>query len=98
MLIQTPPQANDVISLKMISGEEIIGRYTEETDDTITLTKPLAFMMGPKGAGLAPMLFSAANETKVRLTKSAVVCMVKTDDDFAKQYIEQTTGLTLARG
>ena len=96
MLIQTPPQINDTISIKLISGEEVIARFDEQTADSIVLSKPMAFMMGPQGLGLVPFMFSVSKDAKITIPLSAVVAQAKTVEDIAKQYIQQTTGLHIA--
>jgi hypothetical protein len=41
-------------------------------------------------------MFSAPQDAKIKIKDSAIVAIVKTDDQVNKQYIQQTTNLTLA--
>lgn len=93
MIIQAPAAEGDTVTLKLISGEEVIGRLVETTDQHITLRKPMAFLMGPQGLGLVPYMFSAVESTEAPIKTAAVVTMLKTDQNVAKQYIQQSTGL-----
>lgn len=95
MLIQTPAQPNDTVTVKVLGGEEIIGRLVEQNDTSITLHKPLAIMMGPQGFGLGPFVMSAAQATEVVVSKAHVLTVVKTDKQVADQYVKQTTGIQL---
>ena len=95
MLIQTPMQVNDTVSVKVLGGEEFIGRFVEQTDTTITLNKPRAIMMGPQGFGLGPFIMSAADIGEVSISMTHVLTVVKTDKMVADQYIKQTTGIQL---
>ena len=95
MLIQTPAQPNDTVTVKVLGGEEILGRLVEQTDTTITLHKPLAIMMGPNGFGLGPFVMTASDVTEVVISKAHVLTTVKTDKKVADQYIKQTTGIQL---
>jgi hypothetical protein len=52
--------------------------------------------MGPKGPGLMPYLFTVNPDTEVKLQKSTVTVAEATDEAFAKQFIESTTGIALA--
>jgi len=52
--------------------------------------------MGPQGLGMVPYMFSAPQDTKIKIKENAIVAIVKTDDQVNKQYLQQTTGLTLA--
>ena len=90
--------ANKVMSLKLITGEEIIARIAEETQTTYKLTKPLCMIATPQGGfGLAPAVFSIPPTDSVMLNKSAVAIYGATDSDIANQYLAKTTGITLAK-
>lgn len=95
MFIEVPYKTGDTVSLKLISGEEVVGRVGETTDGVIILTKPMTFIMGPQGLGMVPYMFSAPQDAKIKIKDSAVVAIIKTDEQVSKQYIAQTTGLTL---
>jgi hypothetical protein len=95
MLIEIPYKSGDTVSLKLISGEEVVGRIGDIAQDVVVLTKPMTFIMGPQGLGMVPYMFSAPQETKIKIKESAIVAIVKTDDQVNKQYIAQTTGLSL---
>lgn len=90
-----PYKVGDVVSLKINSGEEVIGRLESEDESYTTLTKPQAFMMGPQGLGLVPFMFSAPETASIPIRTSAINTIVKTVDQVAKQYLKQTTGLVL---
>lgn len=97
MLLQKTLGANEVYTFKLISGEEIISRLQEDNDDHYLLNKPMCLIPGPNGGlGLAPVLFSTDSKEFVRLNKSAVALQAKTVADISSQYLQQTTGLTLA--
>lgn len=94
MLITTPMSLNDIVTVKMVGGDEVIGKLTDERTDTyIELSKPLVVMMGQQGFGLAPYVLTAGPDATMQLDRGHVVTIVKTFDAVAKQYIKQTTGL-----
>jgi hypothetical protein len=98
MLIQSKSLNNEVVTVKMISGEEIISRVQEDNDDHFILNKPLCLIPGPNGGlGLAPALFSTDPKDFVRVNKTAIALQAKTAQDIANQYLQQTTGLTIAK-
>ena len=89
---------NKVMTLKLISGEEIIARIGEETETAYKLTKPLCMIATPQGGfGLAPAVFSIPPTDSVMVNKSAIALFGATDSDIANQYLAKTTGLTLAK-
>lgn len=95
MFIEVPYKTGDTITLKLISGEEIVGRVGDPSDGVVILTKPMTFIMGPQGLGMVPYMFSAPQDAKIKIKDSAIVAITKTDDQVNKQYLSQTTGLTL---
>ena len=58
MIIETPYKANDTVTIKTTGGDEIVARYVEENDKSITVSKPLALMATQQGMGLAPYAFT----------------------------------------
>ena len=98
MLLNKTPNPTEVLSFKLISGEEIISRVQEDNNDHYLLNKPLCLIPGPNGGlGLAPAMFSTEPKEFVRLNKSAVALLAKTVDEISSQYLTQTTGLKLAK-
>lgn len=96
MFIETPAKLNDVVTLKMVGGDEVIGRLADERTDTyIELTKPLLVMMAQQGFGLVPYVLTAGPDAKVKVDRSHVITVVKTVEGVAKEYMKQTTGLVV---
>lgn len=94
MLISTPMSLNDVVTVKMVGGDEVVGKLTDErTDSYVELAKPLMVMMAQQGFGLVPYVLTASPDASVQLDRRHVVTIVKTFDKVAKEYIKQTTGL-----
>ena len=95
MLINKGVGIGEVITLKLTSGEELIAKLVEETDTSYKLSRIQVIGMGPKGPGLMPYLFTVSPDADVRLQKSTVTVAEATDEAFAKQFLESTTGIAL---
>lgn len=95
MLIQAPYKATDAITLKLGSSEEVIARFVEEDETTITVEKPMALMMAQNGPGLGPFTFTVNPDAQLKLNKSQILFIVKSDPEMAKQYIESTSGIAM---
>ena len=95
MLIETPYKNGDTVSLKLTSGEELIARLEEDQGDTIVLRKPLMVAATQQGLGLAPFMFTIGDDIKVSIDVSKVVCIVKTHEEFSKQYISSTSNIQM---
>lgn len=94
MLIEKPISEGDVVSLKLLNGDEIIARFDGETATEIKINRPLALTAGAQGLGMIPWVFLAAKENFV-LQKTHVFVMVPSKKDAADQYLQGTTGIAL---
>lgn len=93
------PELNDIVTIKLASGEEIVGRLVERSADSIYLAKPVMIIMQPinaKEMGLQfhPVLGSVSNDSHVQFSIAMLsIRPVKTGDDVTRNYIQATTGL-----
>jgi hypothetical protein len=94
MLVQKPAGKGDTVSIKLITGEELIAVYADENENSITVEKPATLATGPQGVGIMPWIMSAKPD-KVSLNKSTVIAMATTDEDIAKSYVQATTNIQL---
>lgn len=94
-----PPTIDDIVTVKLLSGEEIIGKLTHQQSDSITLSKPIGIRMqqvGPNQMGIAfaPVFGTASEAPSIVIpTTSIAVKPVKTDENYAREYTEATTSL-----
>lgn len=96
MLIDKGLSSGDVVTLKLTSSEEIIARFEEETATGIKIRKPMMLAAGPQGLGMAPYIFTVNPDKAIVINHSAIVVQAPTDKAMADQYIQSTTGITLA--
>ncbi len=95
MLIDKGISSGEVVSVKLYSGEEIIGRLDESTETVYKLHKPMVVAMGPNGPGLIPFMFTAGPNRVIPVNRSAVSVIMTTDKQFADQYLSSTTGIQM---
>jgi hypothetical protein len=95
MLIDKGVSEGEVITLKLTSGEELVAKLVQETDSYYKLSRPMVIGMGKQGPGLMPYLFTVNPEKDVKLLKQTVTVAEATDQEFAKQFIESTSGIQL---
>lgn len=86
---------NEIYSLKLNSGEELIAKVIEAHDTHIMLHEPVSVAPGPQGLGLVPSLFTAKRDENVRLNTSSVAVIAVTDESVKNKYIEATTGIKM---
>ncbi len=95
MFINKGLSKGEVVSIKLINGDEIIARFEEEDQTQVTVTKPLALTLGGGGGlGMIPWMFLGDKET-ITLRKDHMFVIVPSKKEAANQYLEGTTGIAL---
>jgi len=94
--------SQEIRSMKLLSGEEIIGRIESDDEFTLTLSKVRAIQMvqtGPQQMGMAMAPFLATNiDGDITIRKAALaVDPMEPSTDAEKPYLEQTTSIALAK-
>jgi len=95
MLVDARFKANDVVSFKLVTGEEVISRFDAQTDTQYKIKNPMVVLAGPHGLGMQPFMFSVDPDNIFPLNMSNVICAMGTEQELAKQYITQTSGIQL---
>jgi len=85
---------NDIVSIKLLSGEEIIARLEEEKDHAWVVEKPVCLGPQENGVAFAPFLMTTEAAT-VSINKATVVTVVPTHSSLAKSYTESTTSIKI---
>jgi len=94
MLINKGVSLGDVVSIKLITGEEIIGRLDEDKPDYIKLNRPKSVSISQQGLGMMPFMFLAGADT-FTIKHAHIIIMAPSAKDAADQYITGTTGIAL---
>ena len=89
---------DDIITLRLVTGEEILAKYVGESDLAYTISRPMALMPGPQGVMLAQMAMTLELNTEVEIQKVHVIVHGHTRDEARDSYIQATTGIKTVRG
>ena len=93
--------ANDVKVLKLITGEEVIARISEESNNLLILEKPMTLQMLPPNTSTGQVGFAmvpwmkAAKNNKATISIEHVLVTDEASDQTEKNYLQVITGLTL---
>lgn len=95
---------NDVVIVKLINGDELIGKLTAISDDknTYTFDTPVCMQMMPMGNGqaqvvFAPFLLGIDDGTQVEVDYAKMLIRpMMARSDAAKQYLSATSKLDLS--
>lgn len=97
---------NDVVSIRTLAGEEIIGRFVEAGAHGITLSRPMVLgsrMTGESSIEVGflpmPLMNSAAEDASLTFPLTGLsIAAVRTKPEVASGYLQYTTSLALPTG
>lgn len=83
----------DVVSFKLVNGDEIVAKIVEDRSDAWTLSKPCTVLPSPKGIGLVQSLFTADQNKTITLKEQHVMMHQLCVKEVGNHYFEVTTGI-----
>ena len=86
-------KVGDVVSFKLLSGEEWISKIQEITEDSFIFKKPMGVQLTPQGLAFVPAIMTGGEIESVTILKSNIMAMCKSEAQANSQYIKATTGL-----
>ena len=96
MLITKGVAVGEVITLKLVTSEELVGKLVEETSEHYVIERPLTLVMSAQGLGLQPWLFTVDANKPAKINKDKVLVVASTLKEMADNYLSGTTGIALA--
>jgi len=103
MLLQKPIAINDIVSIKLITGDELITKLVAVGQDTVTITKPMTVSVGidertgQMGIQMSPYFVLCADYEANLMLKNAHILVYTLANEAAKSgYIQNTTGLKIS--
>jgi len=86
---------NDVVTVVTVSGE-YIGKFESlDAAGVVTLKDPRMLIHGEQGVGFARGICMTSDENTRSVVFQQYVFITATNDDFAKAYIQSTSGIIL---
>ena len=95
MLLSKPMATGDVVSIKLINGDELIARLEADDHKGITIDRPLALTMQGGGLGMVPWVL-LGDKNSITLNRDHIFAIVASKKDAADQYVAGTTGIALS--
>ena len=93
MLVNKKYERDDIVSFKIVNGDEIVAKIVEETDTGYVVSKPCTIMPSQQGLGLMQSLFTGDLNKPITLDKKHVMLSAPTINDVENHYIKTTTGI-----
>lgn len=96
MLIQQQIKQNDIVTIKLAYGEEILTKVHEITETHYMISKPRMLQATAEGIGLAPAMVFADEDRQIPLPKTSISMITLANDKAKGWYIQATTGIAIA--
>jgi hypothetical protein len=96
MLFDKPLKSGEVVTTKLVSGEELIARFEKNESDTLTLSKVVVLAPWQQVIGMVPWLMSAEPK-HVDINMSTVLTYAVTQKEIADKYTEMTSSIQLIK-
>jgi hypothetical protein len=78
---------DDLITLKLATGEEVIGKYKElESTAYIGLENALVLMQGPQGLAFGTFFSTARQDKPINIAKDKLVSVAHINDKIKDEY------------
>ena len=90
-------ELDQVYTLKIANGDEMVAKITAEDDTTYTVTRPLTVVPGPQGINMIHSLFTANPDKNVTINKTQVSLIAPSREEVCDSYLEATTGIKPVR-
>jgi len=77
---------NTVVSLKLLTGEEVCGMFISEDAQLVNLDKPFRLIQSENGFGFVPMMVTTDPTLPHSVFKSSIAVITPTFKDIVEQY------------
>jgi len=103
MLIQKPLMPNDIMSIKLTNGDEIVGKFVSQDSHGCVVRQPVIVTIQPTGPnqvglGFMPFAVSTDDDAEVAIPLSAMLTKpLRTKSDIANNYRRATGSLEVPK-
>ena len=90
-------ELEQVYTLKLSNGDEIVTKVVQQDDQTYTIHKPLTVVPTREGIQMVASLFTANPDKNVTINKTQVSLIAPSREEVCDSYLEATTGIKPVR-
>ena len=74
------------VTLKLVSGEEVIAKFKALTSDYISIDKALVLMQGPQGLAFGTFFSTAEQTEPINICKNKITSIANINDKIRTEY------------
>ena len=76
----------NIITLKLTSGEEVIAKFKSLTEEYISIEKALVLMQGPQGLAFGTFFSTAEQKEPININKDKITSIANINDKIKSEY------------
>jgi len=76
----------NLITLKLVSGEEVIAKLKDLTSDYVSIDKALVLMNGPKGLAFGTFFATAEQNEPINIFRNKITSIANVNDKIKTEY------------
>ena len=76
----------NLITLKLVSGEEVIAKFKSLTEEYISIEKALVLMQGPQGLAFGTFFSTAEQKEPININKDKITSIANINDKIRAEY------------
>ena len=76
----------NIITLKLTSGEEVIAKFKSLNSDYISIEKALILMQGPKGLAFGTFFATAEQNEPINICKNKIISIANINAKIKEEY------------
>ena len=76
----------NIITLKLTSGEEVIAKFKSLTEEYISIEKALVLMQGPQGLAFGTFFSTAEQKELINISKDKITSIANINDKIKTEY------------
>lgn len=85
---------DQIVSFKLVNGDEVVAKFVSAENGKFTLSKPCTIMPSNRGLGLIQSVMTSDLNTTIELDSQHVMMHAPTIKEVVDHYIQTTTGIT----
>ena len=74
------------VTLKLVSGEEVIAKFKTLTSDYISINKALVLMQGPQGLAFGTFFSTAEQTEPINISRNKITSIANINDKIKSEY------------
>ena len=76
----------NLVTLKLVSGEEVIAKFKDLASDYVSIDKALVLMNGPKGLAFGTFFATAEQTEPINISTDKITSIANVNDKIKTEY------------